>query len=133
MHLLEDHATGEQGAESFHAKCNRLGLAFAPIKDKVKQLQCVVKEHLSSIEPQIVGAIPPPTKKNKSEHKPSPAHFKSVVHICAPTPPFKHSHAEGYLDISVGLLKGWNNFFNSFKGNGAILRHRCYTKATLFI
>ena len=44
MHLLEDHATqwanathvgfgllGEQGAESIHAKFNRLGLAFAPI------------------------------------------------------------------------------------------------------
>ena len=62
MHLLEDHATGEKGAESFHAKFNRLDLAFAPIKDKVKQLQCVVKEHLSSIEPKIVGDIPPPTK-----------------------------------------------------------------------
>ncbi|KAL5489078.1 hypothetical protein EMCRGX_G018128 [Ephydatia muelleri] len=78
MHLLEDHATqwanathvgfgllGEQGAESIHAKFNRLGLAFAPIKDKVKQLQCIVKEHLLSIEPQIVAAIPPPTKRIK--------------------------------------------------------------------
>ncbi|KAL5479228.1 hypothetical protein EMCRGX_G022724 [Ephydatia muelleri] len=76
MHLLEDHATqwanathvgfgllGEQGAELIHAKFNRLGLAFAPIRDRVKQLQCIVKEHLLSIEPQIVAAIPPPTKR----------------------------------------------------------------------
>ena len=73
MHLLEDYAThvgfgllGEQGAESIHAKFNRLGPAFAPIKDRVvKQLQCIVKEHLLSIEPQIVAAIPPPTKRIK--------------------------------------------------------------------
>ena len=78
MHLLEDHATqwanathvgfgllGEQGDESIHAKFNRLGLAFAPIKDKVKQLQCIVKEHRLSIELQIVVAIPPPTKRIK--------------------------------------------------------------------
>ena len=45
MHLLEDHAVqwantyhvgfgllGEQGAESIHAKFNRLGLVFAPIR-----------------------------------------------------------------------------------------------------
>ena len=56
---------GEQGAESIHAKFNRLGLAFSPIKDRVKQLQCIVKEHLLSIEPQIVAAIPPPTKRIK--------------------------------------------------------------------
>ena len=78
MHLLEDHATqwanathvgfgllGEQGAESIHATFNRLGLAFAPIKERVKQLQCIVKELLLSIEPQIVAAIPPPTKRIK--------------------------------------------------------------------
>lgn len=78
MHSLEDHATqwanathvgfgllGEQGAESIHSKFNRLSLAFAPIKDKVKQLQCIVKEHLLSIEPQLVAAIPPPTKRQK--------------------------------------------------------------------
>ena len=46
-------------------KFNRLDLAFASIKDRVKQLQCIVKEHLLSIEPQIVAAIPPPTKRIK--------------------------------------------------------------------
>ena len=56
---------GEQGAESIHAKFNRPGLAFAPINDEVKQLQCVVKEHLFNIEPQIVAAIPPPTMRIK--------------------------------------------------------------------
>ena len=53
MHLLEDHTlqwannnhvgfglVGEQGAESIHAKFYRLGLAFAPIKDRVQNLMC---------------------------------------------------------------------------------------------
>eukprot|EP00731_Ephydatia_muelleri_P019457 Em0012g282a len=52
-HLLEDHTVqwantnhvgfgllGEQGDESIHAKFNRLGLAFAPIKDHVQNLMC---------------------------------------------------------------------------------------------
>ena len=73
MHLLEDHATQWANAthvgfgllESIHAKFNRLGLAFAPIRDRVKKLQCIVKEHLLSIEPQIVAAIPPPAKRIK--------------------------------------------------------------------
>lgn len=79
MHLLEDHTLqwasnnhvgygllGEQGAESIHAKFNRLGLAFAAIKDRVKNLTCIVKEHLLSIEPQLVAAIPPPAKRVKN-------------------------------------------------------------------
>ena len=73
MHLLEDHVTqwvnathvglgllGKQEAESIHAKFNRLGLAFAPIKDRVKQSQCIVKEHLLSIEQQLVALLPFP-------------------------------------------------------------------------
>ena len=79
MHLVEDHAVqwaaayhvcygllGEQGAESIHAKFTQLSLAFVSIKDRVKQLQCIVKEHLLSIEPRMVAAIPPPTKKQKT-------------------------------------------------------------------
>ncbi|KAL5463678.1 hypothetical protein EMCRGX_G032597 [Ephydatia muelleri] len=79
MHLLEDHTVqwantnhvgfgllGEQGAESIHAKFNRLGLAFAPIKDHVQNLMCTVREHLLSIEPQLVAAIPPPAKRVKN-------------------------------------------------------------------
>ncbi|KAL5494188.1 hypothetical protein EMCRGX_G015471 [Ephydatia muelleri] len=79
MHLLEDHAVqwantyhvgfgllGEQGAESIHAKFNRLGLVFAPIRDRVENLLCIVKEHLLSIEPQLVAAIPPPAKRVKN-------------------------------------------------------------------
>eukprot|EP00731_Ephydatia_muelleri_P017324 Em0010g422a len=55
MHLLEDHAVqwantnhvgfgllGEQGAESIHANFNRLGLVFAPIRDRVENLLCIV-------------------------------------------------------------------------------------------
>ena len=39
-----------------HAKFNRLALAYAPIKDRVKNLQCIVKEHILSIEPQLLAA-----------------------------------------------------------------------------
>ena len=75
MHLLEDHAvqwanTYHVGfgllAESIHAKFNRLGLVFAPIRDRVENLLCIVKEHLLSIEPQLVAAIPPPAKRVKN-------------------------------------------------------------------
>ncbi|KAL5515787.1 hypothetical protein EMCRGX_G001007 [Ephydatia muelleri] len=78
MHLLEDHAVpwaksfhvgfgllGEQGAESIHAKFTRLSLSYTAITDKVQHLLCIVKEHLISISPQVVAAIPPPKKKNK--------------------------------------------------------------------
>jgi len=78
MHILEDHATpwadsthvefgllGEQGAESIHAKFTRLGLAYTAITDRVKHLMCIVKEHLISIAPQVVAAVPPPQKRKK--------------------------------------------------------------------
>ena len=78
MHILEDHATtwanfthvgfgllGEQGAESIHAKFTRLGLAYTAVTDKVKHLLCIVKEHLISISPQVLAAVPPPQKKKK--------------------------------------------------------------------
>ena len=79
MHLLEDHTSqwansnhvgfgllGKQGAESIHAKYNQLGLIFAPTKDRVQNLKCILKEHLLSIEPQLVAAIPPPAKRVKN-------------------------------------------------------------------
>ncbi|KAL5481525.1 hypothetical protein EMCRGX_G021706 [Ephydatia muelleri] len=78
MHILEDHATtwansthvgfgllGEQGAESIHAKFTRLGLAYTAVTDKVKHLQCILKEHLISVSPQVLAAVPPPQKKKK--------------------------------------------------------------------
>ena len=52
---------------SIHAKFNQLvGLAFAPINNHVQNLKCIVKEHLLSIEPQLVAAIPPPAKRVKN-------------------------------------------------------------------
>ena len=79
MQLLEDHTSqwansnhvgfgllDEQGAESIHAKFNQLSLVFASIKDRVQKLKCIVKEHLLSIEPQLVAAIPPPAKRVKN-------------------------------------------------------------------
>ena len=75
MHVLEDRAKsfhvgfgllGEQGAESIHAKFTRLSLSYTAITDRVKHLLCIVKEHLISISPQVVAAIPPPQKRIKS-------------------------------------------------------------------
>ena len=81
MHLLEDHAVpwaksfhvgfgllGEQRAESIHAKFTRLSLSYTAITDhdKVQHLLCIVKEHVISISPQVVAAIPPPKKRIKT-------------------------------------------------------------------
>eukprot|EP00731_Ephydatia_muelleri_P010746 Em0005g1332a len=78
MHMVEDHAVqwarsthvgfgllGEQGAESVHAKFNNLARAYSAIKGKVHQLKCIVAEHLVSIAPHNVPAIPPPKKRKK--------------------------------------------------------------------
>ena len=56
IHLMEDHPVqwavayhvgfgllGEQGTESIDAKFTRLSLAFVSIKDRAKQLQCIIK------------------------------------------------------------------------------------------
>ena len=53
---------GEHGDESIHAKFNRLGR----IKDHMQNLMCKVKEHLRSIESQLVAAIPPPAMRVKN-------------------------------------------------------------------
>ena len=86
------------------SRFNRLGLAFAPIKDRVKQLQCIVKEHLLSIEPQIVAAIPPPTKRNLTLLT-----IISCTYICTPTPPFE-------LNSIVMQKAIWIYLFVSLKG-----------------
>eukprot|EP00731_Ephydatia_muelleri_P017686 Em0010g784a len=46
---------------SLFGKCHNIS-----DQNVVKQLQCIVKEHLLSIEPRMVAAIPPPTKKQKT-------------------------------------------------------------------
>ena len=35
-------------------------------KDRMQNLMCIVKEHLRSIESQLVAAIPPPAMKVKN-------------------------------------------------------------------
>ena len=70
MHLLEDHAEewirahgvgfgmmGEQGAESIHARFNGLLRTYATIRNNVKKLEYIMKEHLTSIAPQNVEAM----------------------------------------------------------------------------
>ena len=56
---------GEQGAESIHAKFNALHRTYCSIHDKLQHYQCVMKEHLISIAPQNVAAIPVITKRPK--------------------------------------------------------------------
>ena len=78
MHMLEEHTVawvqkwhvgfgllGEQGAESIHAKFNALHRTYCSIHDKLQHYQCVMKEHLISIAPQNVAAIPVITKRPK--------------------------------------------------------------------
>ena len=43
--------------------CQILGLTFAPIHNHMQNLMRIVQEHLLSIEPQLVAAIPPPAKR----------------------------------------------------------------------
>ena len=63
--LLHNDLLGEQGAESIHVKFNSLGRAYTAIR--VKRLKCILKEHLLSIAPDMVAAIPrPPKKRMKS-------------------------------------------------------------------
>ena len=52
-------------AESIHARFNGLQKMYHPVPDKVQQLVLMVKEHLLSVAPQNVAAIPPPTKRIK--------------------------------------------------------------------
>ena len=78
MHLLEDHTVacvqkwhvgfgllGEQGAEFIHAKFNALHRTYASIHEKLQHYQCVTKEHLISIAPENVAAIPVVAKRPK--------------------------------------------------------------------
>ena len=87
MHYLEDHTLqwananyvgfgllGEHAAaELIPTKLIRLGLVFAPIRDCVKNLECILKEHLLSTESQLLAAIPPLAKRIKNTKLRSPA------------------------------------------------------------
>ena len=48
--------------------CQILGLTFAPIHKHMQNLMRIVQEHLLSIEPQLVAAIPPPAKRVKNKY-----------------------------------------------------------------
>ena len=75
MHMLEEHTVpwakrtyvefgllGEQGAESIHARFNSLQRMYHSIHDPVERLSLIMKEHLLSIAPQNVAAIPHPKR-----------------------------------------------------------------------
>ena len=76
MHLLEDHTlewawnwhagfglSGEQGAESIHARFNTLQRTFASMHDRLQHMTSVMREHLISIDPQNLAALPIPVKR----------------------------------------------------------------------
>ena len=83
MHLLEDHTVswiranhfigfglmGEQGAESIHAKFNRLYSTYCTTSSTTHQLEklkYIMKEHLLNISPTLVSSRPPPCKRSKT-------------------------------------------------------------------
>ena len=76
MHLLEDHTLewarnwhagfgllGEQGAESIHARFNVLHRTFSSMHDRLQHMTSVMREHLISIDPQNLAALPIPVKR----------------------------------------------------------------------
>ena len=82
LHMLEDHAVdwirsnqhigfglmGEQGAESIHARFNRLYQTYCTVSSTshpVEKLKYIMMEHLLSISPTLITAKPPPSKRAK--------------------------------------------------------------------
>ena len=71
MHLLEMHIVpwvrqhgvglglmGEQGAESIHASVNGIKAAYTNIPDKVKRLECILREHHRHVCPTLAKQRP---------------------------------------------------------------------------
>ena len=80
MHILEDHCNdwisnytfglafhGEQGGESIHAEFNKLERTAWGVRDPVKQLMVIMKEHHLKTAPEIQVSIPLKTRKRKIE------------------------------------------------------------------
>ncbi|KAL5510583.1 hypothetical protein EMCRGX_G006149 [Ephydatia muelleri] len=84
MHMLEDHAVdwirsnqhigfglmGEQGAESIHARFNRLYQTYSTVSSTshpVEKLKSIMKEHLLSISPTLITAKPCTPKQRSQE------------------------------------------------------------------
>ena len=71
MHLMEVHMVpwvqkyqvafglmGEQGAESIHASINGVKRAYSNIPDRVKRLECILKEHHRHVCPTLAKEKP---------------------------------------------------------------------------
>jgi hypothetical protein len=76
MHFLEQHVVpwlkqwgvglglmGEQGAESIHAAVNSISRAYLNMADKVKRLECILREHHRQTCPTLASAQPSPKKR----------------------------------------------------------------------
>ena len=74
---------GEQGAESIHARFNRLyKLTARSPQPVVEKLKYIMKEHLLSISPTLITAKPPPRKKKSQKHHLHHlSYFPHVIHI----------------------------------------------------
>lgn len=71
LHMLEDHVIpflkkwkvgfgflGEQGAESIHARFNKIRRNFVSIPNPVLRLEAILKEHLNQVVPQNISKLP---------------------------------------------------------------------------
>jgi hypothetical protein len=80
LHMLEDHVVpflmkwrvgfgflGEQGAESIHARFNRIRPNFNNMHNAVDRLEAILKEHLIQVAPENI-ARQPAVKKYKKSH-----------------------------------------------------------------
>ena len=81
LHMLEDHVVpflnkwgvglgflGEHGAESIHARFNRIRATCAKIPNPCKRLHSIMKEHFLQICPDNMAKLP--VKKQRTFKKP---------------------------------------------------------------
>lgn len=79
LHMLEDHVVpflkrwkvgfgflGEQGAESIHARFNRIQESFVNMHNPVKRLAAMLKSHLLQVCPDNIVKQPLAKKRKKS-------------------------------------------------------------------
>ena len=78
LHLLEDHVVpqmrrwhwslglhGEQGAESIHNVFNNLERTYCAIRNPLKRMKCMLKEHQLQVSPSTAQLEPTVVKRKK--------------------------------------------------------------------
>ena len=72
---------GEQGAESIHAYFNGLVARYRSVPNPVKQMECIMSEHLLHIAPANIVAKPTIKKKTYSSGKVTATYFSNTMYI----------------------------------------------------